>query len=176
MVVNENPENNANIPASNPRAREKRRILISESLATDIPLSLHGVSPLPELEPVKPPQEIEDRKGEIRRILKRLLAIIEEHRLIALRMSILLDAAAIQQVLLALEAETRREDPQPHLITGDEVRDYVLTSLYEELLAEPSNILFTTHIARDVVRYEAMEVAFWKKCVAALRLKLTKTP
>jgi hypothetical protein len=84
-----------------------------------------------------------------------------------------LDAPAIQQVLLALEAETRREDPHLHLTTGDEVRTYVLTSLYEDLLAEPSNILFTTHVAKDVVRYEAMEVAFWKECVAALRQKLT---
>lgn len=173
MVVNEHPEDNTNIPAGNPQKREKRQIFISESLVTDIPLSLHGISPLPELEPVKPPQEIEDRKGEIRRILKRLLAIIEEHRLIALRMSIVLDADAIQQVLLALEAETRREDPHPYLRTGDEVRTYVLTSLYEDLLAEPSNILFTTHIAKDVVRYEAMEVAFWKECVAALRQKLS---
>lgn len=39
---------------------------------------------------------------------------------------------------------------------------------------EPSSILFTTHIAKDVVRYEAMEVAFWKECVAALRQRLTK--
>jgi hypothetical protein len=150
----------------------KRDLLVSESSISEIPLNLHGISPLPELEAPKPPQDIEDRKGEIRRILKRLLAIIEDHRVSALRMSITLDAPGIQQVLLALEAETRREDPAPHLASGDEVRCYILTSLYEDLLAEPSNILFTTHIAKDVVRYEAMEAAFWKECVAALRQKL----
>ncbi len=117
-------------------------------------------------------KEIEDRKGEIRRILKRLLAIIEEHRLASLRLPVVLDATAILQVLLALEAETRGADPHSHLTTEDEIRSYVLTSLYEELLAEPSNILFTTHIAKDIVRYEAMEVSFWKECVAALRQKL----
>jgi hypothetical protein len=128
------------------------------------------VSPLPELAPVKPPQEIEDRKGELRRIVKRLLAIIEEHRVSALRLEIALDATAIDTVLRALEAETRREDPGPILQEGgNEIRTYVLTSLYEELLEEPSNILHTTHIAEGVVRYEAMEAAFWQECVASLR-------
>lgn len=170
--MNEESHNQEKAPRAAFQKLEKRQIFISESGATDIPLSLHGISPLPELEPVKPPQEIEDRKGETRRILKRLLAIIEEHRVNALRMSIVLDAEGIQKVLLALEAETRREDPSPHLDTGNEIRSYVLTSLYEDLLAEPSNILFTTHVATDVVRYEAMEASFWKECVAALRQKL----
>jgi hypothetical protein len=151
---------------------EKRRLLFSEGAISDIPLSLHGISPLPEVELPKPPQEIEDRKGEVRRITKRLLAIIEDHRVSALRMSIQLDVAALHQVILALEAETRREDPVGILADPDEIRNYVLTSLYEELLAEPSNILHTTHIAEDVVRYEAMEVAFWQECIAALRQKL----
>lgn len=134
------------------------------------PLSIHGVSPLPELVPVKPPQEIEDRKGELRRIVKRLLAIIDEHRISAQRLEVAMDAAAIDTVLRALEAETRRENPGPILQEGgDEIRSYVLTSLYEDLLAEPSNILHTTHIAEGVVRYEAMEAAFWQECVASLR-------
>jgi len=137
---------------------------------TAAPLSLHGVSPLPEVEPAKPPQEIEDRKGELRRIVKRLLAIIEEHRVAALRLQVALDADALDIVLRALDAETRREDPVPILQEGgDEIRSYVLGSLYDDLLAEPSNILHTTHVAEGVVRYEAMEAAFWQKCVASLR-------
>lgn len=159
-------------PLSTPSQPEKRRLLFSEGAISDIPLSLHGIPPLPEVELPKPPQEIEDRKGEVRRITKRLLAIIEDHRVSALRMSIQLDAASLQQVILALEAESRSEDPAVILTDADEIRCYVLTSLYEDLLAEPSNILHTTHIAEDVVRYEAMEVAFWQECIAALRLKL----
>lgn len=136
-------------------------------------MMLGGVSPLPELEPAKPPQEIEDRKGETRRVVKRLMAIIEEHRVSAQRIGVTLDAAALEIVLNALEAETRMEDPQPILqSSANELLRYVVSSLYEELLAEPSNILFTTHVAKDVVRYEAMEAAFWKECVAALRQKL----
>lgn len=123
-------------------------------------------------EVAKPPQEIEDRKGEARSIVKRLLAIIEEHRISALRMEFTLDARALDTVIRALEAETRNEDAALVLNDADEVRRYLLTALYEDLLDEPSNILFTTHISKDVVRYEAMEIGFWKECVAALRTEL----
>lgn len=157
---------------SNIPSLPKRRVVVSETGATPLPISPGGVSPLPELEPSKPPQEIEDRKGETRRIVKRLLAIIEEHRVSALRMGFTLDAPALDIVISALEAEAENKDPSLVLAHEDEIRSYVLKSLYEDLLAEPSNILHTTHIARDVVRYEAMEVAFWKECVAALRQKL----
>jgi hypothetical protein len=159
-------------PLSNIPALPKRRVLVSETGTGGLPVFPGGVSPLPEVEAAKPPQDIEDRKGEARRIVKRLLGIIEEHRVSALRMGFTLDAPAIDSVIRALEAETRNEDPVAILADGDEVRRYVLTSLYEDLLAEPSNILFTTHVAKDVVRYEAMEVDFWKECVAALRREL----
>lgn len=159
-------------PPANIPALPQRRVLISEVGIGDLSVSPGGISPLPELEPAKPPQEIEDRKGETRRIVKRLLAIIEEHRVAALRVGFTLDAAALGTVIRALEAETRNEDPVSILSNEDEIRSYVLTSLYEDLLAQPSNILFTTHIAKDVVRYEAMEAAFWKECVTALRQKL----
>ena len=150
----------------------KRRLLVSETGTSGLPVSPGGVSPLPELQPSKPPQEIEDRKGEARRIVKRLLAIIEEHRVSALRMGFTLDATALDTVTCALEAETRNENPTVILADGDEIHSYILTALYEDLLAEPSNILFTTHIAKDVVRYEAMEAAFWIDCLAALRREL----
>ncbi len=155
-------------------ALPQRRLLFSETEPSGLSVSPGGISPLPELEPAKPPQEIEDRKGETRRIVKRLLAIIEEHRVAALRVGFTLDAAALGTVIRALEVETRNEDPLPVLSGDDEIGSYVLTSLYEDLLAEPSNILFTTHIAKDVVRYEAMEAAFWKECVTALRQKLIR--
>lgn len=150
----------------------KGRIVISDSAVSHEPLSLHGITPLAEPEPQKPPQEIEDRKGETRRIVKRLLAIIEEHRIAALRMRVKMDASMLDTVLRALEAEIRKQDPTAILTVADDVQTYIFTSLYEDLLAEPSNILFTTHIATDVVRYEAMEVGFWAECVAALRKNL----
>lgn len=157
-------------------ALPKRRVLIDDFTASGLPVSPDTVLSLPALESSKPPQNIEDRKGETRRIVKRLLAIIEDHRISALRMGFRLDIPALDIVIRALEAETRNENPGDLLTDSDEIRSYVLTSLYEELLAEPSNILHTTHIAADVIRYEAMEVAFWKECVAALRLKLIPAP
>ena len=151
----------------------KSRVMISESGAVDLPLQLGGLDPLPDIPAAKPPQDIEDRKGETARVVKRLLALIEDHRVSATRLGITLDAPAIDVVLRALEAETRREDPTPILKHGEEVRSYVLTALYEELIAEPSNILFTTQVSEDIIRYEAMEAAFWAECIAALRKKLT---
>ena len=167
MVVNPMNDPSPNIPAL-----PKRRLLISEPGTNGLPLDLGGLSHLTELEPAKPPQDIDDRKGEARRIVKRLLAIIEEHRTAALRMNFFFDTNTLDVVLRALEAETHGEDPSAILSDPDEIRAYLLTSLYEDLLAEPSNILFTTQVAEDVVRYEAMEAAFWKECVAGLRQKL----
>ncbi len=117
----------------------------------------------------KPRQEIEDRKGEAGRVVKRLMAIIEDHRQAAVRLGVAMDAGLLEGVILALEAEVRREDPRLHLQLGDEVRAYLATALYEELLEEPSNILFTTQVAPDVVRYEAMDAGFWGECVGELR-------
>ncbi len=150
----------------------KRRTLIFEEGISSLPLALAGVSPLSELELVKSPQEIENRNGETSRIIKRLLAILEEHRAAALRMNFFFDANTLDTVLRALEAETCSEDPFAILADPDEIRSYILASLYEDLLAEPSNILFTTQVTEDVVRYEAMEAAFWKECVAGLREKI----
>ena len=52
----------------------KRRVMISESGAVDLPLQLGGLDPLPDIPAAKPPQDIEDRKGETARVVKRLLA------------------------------------------------------------------------------------------------------
>jgi hypothetical protein len=145
------------------------------SIPGDRPMSLGGVSPLPEFsleQPVKPPQEIEDRKGEAKRIVKRLLAIIADHHSSADHIGVALDQALLLQVVSALEAETRNGDPAPLLRHEDEVRAYLMQALYEELLEEPSNILFTTQVNPDVIRYEAMEVGFWRECLAELRRQL----
>jgi hypothetical protein len=158
--------------SSNVPPLPSRRLLIFEPITSGPPLEWGGISPLTEQDPTKPPQDIHDRKGETRRIVKRLLAMIEEHRKAALRMNFVLNAEALDVVLRALEAETCGADPAAILSDPDTIRSYLLTSVYEDLLAEPSNILFTTHVATDVVRYEAMEVAFWGECVAGLRAKL----
>ena len=129
--------------------------------------------PLPGLEPTKPPQEIEDRAGEAKRIVKRLLAIIADHHSSAEHMGVALDQPLLLQVVAALEAETQNKDPAELLQHTDEIRGYLMRALYEELLEEPSNILFTTQVSPDVVRYDAMEVAFWQECLKELRRQLS---
>lgn len=136
------------------------------------PVSLGGFAPLPEAPQVKPPQPIEDRSAEAKRVVKRLLALIADHHQSASRIDVELDAAALHSVVLALEAESRGENPSSHLQTGGELIRYVKNALYEELLEEPSNILFTTRVNAEVTRYEAMEVAFWRECLAELRRQL----
>jgi hypothetical protein len=109
------------------------------------PLAVGGLPPLPQLTPPRPPQEIEDRSGEARRITAR------------------------NTIIDALIAESHRQDPAPILAQHDEIHTYVLTTLYEELLEEPSNILHTTRVSDDVIRYQAMDVDFWRECLALLR-------
>ena len=128
---------------------------------------------VPEPPPAKPPQDIEDRKGEARRIVKRLLAIIADHHSSSDHLGVALDQPLLLQVVAALEAEIRGQDPAPLLHHDDEIRRYLIQALYEELLEEPSNILFTTQVSPDVVRYDAMETAFWQECLAELRRQLT---
>jgi len=127
------------------------------------PLAIGGLPPLPALEPVKPAQEMADRAAEARRVAARLLAIVADHQAAALRLGVSLDRAAIATVVRALFAESHRQDPRAILIQPDEIHTYVLTSLYAELLEEPSNILHTTQINAATIRYEAMEVDFWRE-------------
>jgi hypothetical protein len=133
------------------------------------PLAVGGLPPLPQLTPPRPPQEIEDRSGEARRITARLRAIIDDHLPAAARLGVTLDSAALNTIIDALIAESHRQDPAPILAQHDEIHTYVLTTLYEELLEEPSNILHTTRVSDDVIRYQAMDVDFWRECLALLR-------
>lgn len=131
-------------------------------------LAVGGIPRLPDLEPAKVPQEILDRVAEARRVVARLLAIIADHRASAARLGVALDPSAMATVVRALVAESHGQDSRPILIQEDEIRSYVLTSLYEELLEEPSNILHATRVNDDVIRYEAMAVDFWRECLATL--------
>ncbi|MEO8617490.1 MAG: hypothetical protein ABI600_20335 [Luteolibacter sp.] len=137
-----------------------------------LPFLVGGMPLLPEITPRKAAQEIEDRKGEAKRITKRLLAIIADHHSSADHIGVALDQRMLLKVAASLEAEARNEDPGPLLHDDDEVLAYLMRALYEELLEEPSNILFTTQVNPDTVRYEAMEVSFWQECLVELRRQL----
>ena len=117
-------------------------------------------------------QPIEDRAAEARRVVKRLLAIIREHRASALRVGSPLDDAALALVIRALRIESLGGDYHPLLHHDDPVTAYLRQSLFEELLEEPSNILFTTQLDDETIRYEAMESAFWRECLETLESRV----
>lgn len=120
--------------------------------------------------------KIPDRAGEIPRVLKRLKTLIGTHHESSVRSGYPLEPTDLRAVVSALLAETRGEDPVPHLDTGNEITTYFRRALYDELLEEPSNILFTTKVSEDVVRYEAMPVDFWRECLEALAADLDSSP
>jgi hypothetical protein len=124
------------------------------------------------------PLEIAEPQAEIRRVVARLQSCMAPALQSAERMDRRFGADDLRAVIAALEAEADGLDPRPALHCPDEILLYLRQTLYEELLAEPSNILHTTRVNADVVRYEAMPRKFWKQCLAHLRtrLKLDEPP
>ena len=119
-------------------------------------------------------QAAEDRDAEIGRVVKRLLAIVREHRASARRVGSPLDREALDSVLEALRTESFGGDPRSRLHHADPVAAWLRRALFEDLLEEPSNVLFTTRIDDETIRYEAMEAAFWRECLAELGHRLTE--
>ena len=116
--------------------------------------------PPPEIE-----QEIGDWKAEAKRIVKRLAAIVEDHRQSALPLNIELGANDIGSVLNALREHAQGHPGTPVTGARDEIHGYCLNRLFDELVEEPSNILFITNTGPDTVRYDAMNATFWMECL-----------
>jgi hypothetical protein len=123
-------------------------------------------------ESVAPPKLIPERNLEIARIVERLQKIISIHCKSAQRMGYPLAMEDLLAVVSALKAEADGLSPQSHLAHQNEIIVYLRGSLFEELLGEPSNIFYTTQVAPDVVRYEALTKDFWKECLGQLRSSL----
>jgi hypothetical protein len=113
-------------------------------------------------------QEIDDRKGESKRVVKRLAAIVEEHRLSAIPLGIVFTGEDLRSVINALRDHARGGSGAPVPGARDEIHGHVLNRLFEELVEEPSNILFTTVTGPDTTRYESMDPAFWTECLALM--------
>ena len=126
-------------------------------------------------EPVSAPLSpaIEDSRREKSRILKRLIAIVGEHSVSAERVGVKLSSADLKLVFEALRAHAR-SGSAPDFIAHDEIRRYVLGTLFAELVEEPSNILYTTRTGPDTMRYDAMTPEFWIECLDVLDLTLCR--
>ncbi len=119
-------------------------------------------------------QAVSNRGGEVARVVKRLLAIVREHRSSARRVGSPIDPTALGMIVDALRIESYGGDPRPLLHHPDPVAAWLRQSLYQELLVEPSNVLFTIPIDEETIRYEAMEVEFWRECLQELEERVSE--
>ena len=110
-------------------------------------------------------QDIADRNGEAKRVVKRLAAIVEDHRQAAIPLNIELGASDLSSVLGALRDHAQGRPGTPVGDARDEIHGYCLNRLFDELVEEPSNILFTTKTGPDSIRYDAMNAKFWLECL-----------
>ncbi len=120
-------------------------------------------------------QPIDDRDGEGERIVRRLLALVREHRASARRIGSPLDRDALLRIVEALRIESFGGDPQALLRHEDPIAAYLRQALFQELLEEPSNVLFTTQLDEETIRYEAMETAFWRECLGRLAERIAES-
>jgi hypothetical protein len=113
-------------------------------------------------------EALTNRKGEVARVVKRLLAIVREHRSSARRVGAPIDPTALGMIVNALRIASFGRDPRPLLHHPDPVAAWLRQSLFQDLLEEPGNVLFTTRIDDETIRHEATEVEFWKECLREL--------
>ena len=117
-------------------------------------------------------QEIQDRKGESERVVKRLTTIFEDHKDAAIPLKIKLSSQDLRLVLKALRDHAKGGSGSPVSGSRDEIHGYCLNRLFDELVEEPSNILFTTKTGPDTMRYDAMNASFWIECLDLMETTL----
>jgi hypothetical protein len=119
--------------------------------------------------PATPALTPQEEKAEVARIVPRLEAIAIRHLESARHVGIELGRAEMLRVVDALQAEAAGQPPGP--LHDDEIKRFAMESLYEELLAEPSNIFRHTQVDAATTRYEAMPRSFWQACLAELKTR-----
>ena len=117
-------------------------------------------------------QEIQDRKGEAKRVVKRLTTIFEDHKAAAMPLKIKLSSEDLRLVMKALRDHAKGGSGSPVSGSRDEIHGYCLNRLFDELVEEPSNILFTTKTGPDTMRYDAMNASFWIECLDLMETTL----
>ncbi len=113
-------------------------------------------------------QSIGDHSGEGERIVRRLLAIVREHRASARRIGSPLGRDELLGIVEALRIESSGGDWRPWLRHPDPVAAYLREALFQELLEESGHVLFTTRIDGETTRYETMEKRLWRECLGRI--------
>lgn len=120
----------------------------------------------------RPPQAIEHRGEEAARVLRRLMAIAGDHARSAKALGVELQPDDLRAVVSSLRDHARGGPGLPVPGARDGIHAHVLDRFFQELVEEPSNILFTTRTGPDSIRYDAMEPAFWIECLDLLERTL----
>ena len=126
-----------------------------------------GESNLPSVKP-----EIENRKAEAKRVIKRIFAIILEHREASLQLDVDLGWEELSIVIAALRDHANGGLGTLKLNDYDEIESHCLNRLFEELVEEPSNILYVTPTSPSTTRYNSMDPSFWIECLDLLEREI----
>ena len=118
--------------------------------------------------------QIVDRVGEAKRVVARIKNIIDEHRDACTSLGVDLSVAELRVVFDALREHARGGAGKLQLGDRDEIQSHCLNRLFEELVEEPSNILYVTKTGPDSQRYDAMDSLFWMDCLDLLEKELTE--
>jgi hypothetical protein len=113
-------------------------------------------------------QEILEPKLEAQRVVKRLAKIIEDHQKASAGLNITIGETEILTVVAALRDHAKGGTGALLFETDDEIYRHCLTRLFEELVEEPSNILYSTPTGPSSTRYDSMNVPFWLECLDLL--------
>ncbi|HAE30189.1 MAG TPA: hypothetical protein DCF89_03665 [Flavobacteriales bacterium] len=140
--------------------------------ATTKPLfeDLQMGSPLPDDKP-----EIVNRKAEAKRVINRISGIILEHREASLQLNVVLGWNELSIVINALRDHAQGGQGILQLAGLDEIQAHCINRLYEELVEEPSNILYSTPTGPSTTRYDSMEPSFWIECLDLLENEILKS-
>lgn len=134
--------------------------------------SLFTVADIEEVAPERPEAEIEDRQNEARRVNKRIQKIIEEHREASAQIGVEIGPDETRTIIAGLRDHAKGGPGTLDLTGSDEIKAHCLNRLLEELIEEPSNILYTTPTSPETIRYDAMDSGFWIECLDLLEKNL----
>lgn len=127
-------------------------------------------SPLPDDKP-----EIVNGKAEAKRVINRISGIILEHREASLQLNVVLGWNELSIVIDALRDHAQGGQGILQLAGLDEIQAHCINRLYEELVEEPSNILYSTPTGPSTTRYDSMEPSFWIECLDLLENEILKS-
>ena len=137
----------------------------------DHPMTIRPLFEINEDEPPPPVDapKIVDRRQEAKRVVKRITSIIDDHRHACLALKVTLGESELNIVIDALRDHAKGGPGTLDLTNRDEIQSHCLGRLFEELVEEPSNILYATKTGADSIRYDAMESSFWIECLDLLQ-------